>query len=198
MDYGLDAATLPPGAIYITEFLSREEEEAIKDRLDAGEWSNTLKRRVQHFGYLYDYRARAVTADAYLGRLPEWLEMFAERLVARGYFVDLPDQVLANEYLPGQGISAHVDCVPCFDDTIVSISLLSQCEMVFRERSSSRSLAMLLHPRSGILLKGASRYDWTHEIPARKSNVTDGTKVNRGRRISLTFRKVTQATGKPF
>jgi alkylated DNA repair dioxygenase AlkB len=198
MDYALDGATLPPGAIYITEFLSREEEEAIKDRLDAGEWSNTLKRRVQHFGYLYDYRARAVTADAYLGRLPEWLEMFAERLVTRGYFVDLPDQVIANEYLPGQGISAHVDCVPCFDDTIVSISLLSQCEMVFRERSSSRSLAMLLHPRSGILLKGASRYDWTHEIPARKSDVTDGTKVNRGRRVSLTFRKVTQATGKPF
>ena len=26
MDHPLDAATLPPGAIYITEFLSREEE----------------------------------------------------------------------------------------------------------------------------------------------------------------------------
>lgn len=198
MDHALDAATLPPGAIYITEFLSREEEEAIKDRLDAGEWSNTLKRRVRHFGYLYDYRARAVTAEAYLGKLPPWLETLAERLVTRGYFVDLPDQVIANEYLPGQGISAHVDCVPCFDDTIISISLLSQCEMIFRERSSSRSLAVLLHPRSGILLKEASRYDWTHEIPARKSDAVDGTKVNRGRRISLTFRKVTQAAGKPF
>ncbi|WP_421580055.1 alpha-ketoglutarate-dependent dioxygenase AlkB [Shinella sp. M31] len=198
MDHALDAVSLPPGAIYITEFLSREEEETIKDRLDGGEWSNTLKRRVQHFGYLYDYRVRAITTDTYLGRLPEWLEMLAERLIARGYFVDLPDQVIANEYLPGQGISAHVDCVPCFDDTIISISLLSQCEMVFRERSSSRSLAVLLHPRSGILLKEASRYDWTHEIPARKSDVTDGTRVNRGRRISLTFRKVTQAIGKSF
>ncbi len=198
MDHALDAAPLPPGAIYITEFLSREEEKAIKDRLDAGEWSNTLKRRVQHFGYLYDYKARVVTPDAYLGRLPEWLETLAERLVARSHFADLPDQVIANEYLPGQGISAHVDCVPCFDDTIISISLLSQCEMVFRERSSSRSLAVLLHPRSGILLKGASRYDWTHEIPARKSDIVDDTKVDRGRRISLTFRKVIQATGKPF
>ncbi|EYR83381.1 alpha-ketoglutarate-dependent dioxygenase AlkB [Shinella sp. 838] len=198
MDHALDAATLPPGATYIPEFLSREEEEAIKDQLDAGEWSNTLKRRVRHFGYLYDYRARAVSADAYLGKLPPWLETFAERLVTRGYFVDLPDQVIANEYLPGQGISAHVDCVPCFDDTIISISLLSQCEMIFRERSSSKSLAVLLHPRSGILLKGAGRYDWTHEIPARKSDVVDDTKVNRGRRISLTFRKVIQATGKPL
>lgn len=64
MNHVLDAANLPPGVIYIREFLSREEEEAIKDRLDAGEWSNTLKRRVRHFGYLYDYRARTVTADA--------------------------------------------------------------------------------------------------------------------------------------
>lgn len=195
MDRALDAPHLPSGVIYISDLLSRGEEEAIKDRLDAGEWSNTLKRRVQHFGYLYDYRARAVTADAYIGKLPEWLETLAERLVARGYFVDLPDQVIANEYFPGQGISAHVDCVPCFNDTIISISLLSQCEMIFRERSSSRSLAVLLHPRSGILLKGAGRYDWTHEIPARKSDIVQGSKMERYRRISLTFRKVTRASG---
>ena len=195
MDRGLDAAALPPGVAYISDVLSREEEQAINDRLDAGEWSNTLKRRVQHFGYLYDYRARTVTADAYLGELPAWLETVAERLVTGGYFTDLPDQVIANEYFPGQGISAHVDCVPCFDDTIMSISLLSQCEMIFRERSGSRSLAVLLHPPSGILLKGAGRYDWTHEIPARKSDVVDGAKVERGRRISLTFRKVTRAAG---
>ncbi|MXN50282.1 alpha-ketoglutarate-dependent dioxygenase AlkB [Shinella sp. AETb1-6] len=198
MDHASDAVNLPSGAIYIREFLSRQEEGAIKDQLDAGEWSNTLKRRVRHFGYLYDYRARAVSADAYLGRLPPWLETLAERLVTRGYFVDLPDQVIANEYLPGQGISAHIDCAPCFDDTIISISLLSQCEMVFRERSGSRSIAVVLHPRSGIVLKGASRYDWTHEIPARKSDVVDGTKVDRRRRISLTFRKVIQTTGKPL
>ena len=198
MDRVLGAEALPPGVMYFPDFLSRGEEEAINNRLDAGEWSNTLKRRVQHFGYLYDYRARAVTADAYLGKLPEWLEILAQRLVTRGYFVEPPDQVIANEYLPGQGISAHVDCVPCFDDTIISISLLSQCEMIFREQSSSRSLAVLLQPRSGILLKGAGRYNWTHEIPTRKSDIVDGAKVGRGRRISLTFRKVTQVAGKPF
>ncbi|MBP2548111.1 alkylated DNA repair dioxygenase AlkB [Neorhizobium galegae] len=197
MDRILTAAGLPPGVLYVRDLLSGEEEEHIRDRLDAAEWSTTLKRRVQHFGYLYDYRARAVTADAYLGKLPEWLEALASRLVMYGYFADLPDQVIANEYLPGQGISAHVDCVPCFDDTIVSISLLSPCEMIFRERSSSRSLAVLLHPRSGVVLKGAGRYDWTHEIPARKSDVVGATKLDRGRRISLTFRKVVRATGTP-
>jgi alkylated DNA repair dioxygenase AlkB len=195
MDAILRAPRLPPGVLYFSDFLSCTEEETIRFRLDAGEWSNILKRRVQHFGYLYDYKARAVAADAYLGQLPEWLQIFAKRLVASGYCADQPDQVIANEYLPGQGISAHVDCIPCFSDTIISISLLSQCEMVFRERSSSRSLPVLLQPRSGIALTRAGRYEWTHEIPARKSDIVLGAKVERGRRISLTFRKVVHDAG---
>ncbi|MBO9655889.1 MAG: alpha-ketoglutarate-dependent dioxygenase AlkB [Agrobacterium tumefaciens] len=181
---------LPPYIIYFDGFLSPDEEVAVTDRLDAGEWSTELKRRVQHFGYRYDYKARAVTPDAYLGPLPPWLGVFAERLVADGYCRNVPDQVIANEYLPGQGISAHVDCVPCFDDTILSISLLSACEMVFRDLRGPEACGVVLHPRSGVLLSGSGRYDWTHEIPARKSDIVNGVKSARSRRISLTFRKV--------
>ncbi|KVK41369.1 DNA repair protein [Agrobacterium deltaense] len=190
MDRVTSLPLLPPGIVYFDGFLSPEEEAAVAHRLDAGVWSTELKRRVQHFGYRYDYKARAVTAEAYLGPLPPWLGVFAERLVTAGYCRDLPDQVIANEYLPGQGISAHVDCVPCFDDTIVSISLLSTCEMVFRELRGPAICGVLLQPRSGVLLRDAGRYGWTHEIPARKSDVVNGVKTARGRRISLTFRKV--------
>lgn len=190
MDRVTSLPLLTPGIVYFDGFLSPEEEAAIAHRLDAGVWSTELKRRVQHFGYRYDYKARAVTADAYIGPLPPWLGVFAERLVTAGYCRDLPDQVIANEYLPGQGISAHVDCVPCFDDTIVSISLLSTCEMVFRKLRGPAICGVLLQPRSGVLLRDAGRYGWTHEIPARKSDVVNGVKTARGRRISLTFRKV--------
>ena len=193
MQFTTDAAHLPPGVTYRRDILSPEEEKAICARLDAGEWSAVLKRRVQHFGYRYDYRARAVTAEAYLGRLPDWLHALGERLCAEGVLAAPPDQVIANEYLPGQGIRAHVDCVPCFGDAIVSISLLSSCEMIFRERGGARSLSLSLEPRSCLLLKGAGRYDWPHAIPARKSDLVGGIRVERGRRISLTFRKVIQA-----
>jgi hypothetical protein len=54
----------------------------------------------------------------------------------------------------------------------------------------SRLAAVLLRPRSVVSLTGAGRYGWTHEIPARKSDFMNGAKVDRGRRISLTFRKV--------
>ncbi|TWF53319.1 alpha-ketoglutarate-dependent dioxygenase AlkB [Neorhizobium alkalisoli] len=193
MNSVLIAPPLPPGIAYFQNFLSAVEEEALLARLDAGEWSNVLKRRVQHFGYRYDYKARTIAPDAYLGELPDWLAFFAERLVAGGHCNSLPDQAIANEYLPGQGISAHVDCVPCFDDTIVSVSLLSACEMIFRKTDGAQVLSVPLLPRSAIVLKDAGRYDWTHEIPARKSDLVDGMKIARGRRISLTFRKVIRA-----
>ncbi|MGV1956172.1 alpha-ketoglutarate-dependent dioxygenase AlkB [Agrobacterium sp. 22-214-1] len=190
MDRVTSPPLLPPGIVYFDGFLSPEEEAVVAHRLDADVWSTELKRRVQHFGYRYDYKARAVTAEAYFGPLPPWLGVFAERLVTTCYCRDLPDQVIANEYLPGQGISAHVDCVPCFDDTIVSISLLSTCEMVFRELHGPAICGVLLQPRSGVLLRDAGRYGWTHEIPARKSDIVNGIRTARGRRISLTFRKV--------
>ncbi|WP_395774269.1 alpha-ketoglutarate-dependent dioxygenase AlkB [Agrobacterium pusense] len=190
MDEAARQSLLPPGIVPFEGFLSPQEEAATATILDAGEWSTELKRRVQHFGYRYDYKARAVAPDAYLGPLPPWLGVFAKRLMKDGYCENLPDQVIANEYLPGQGISAHVDCVPCFDDTIVSISLLSACEMVFRDLHGPGTCGVVLHPRSGLLLMGSGRYDWTHEIPARKSDIVNGVKTVRSRRISLTFRKV--------
>ena len=184
------SANLPPGAVYWPSFISSEEEAGLVGHLDAGEWNTELRRRVQHFGYRYDYKARTVTSDSYLGPLPGWLRHFNERLVAKGLFASAPDQVIANEYQPGQGISAHVDCVPCFDDTIVSLSLLSQCEMVFRERLGGAKLMVVLEPCSAVVMTGAARYEWTHEIPARNSDGIDGINVPRARRISLTFRKV--------
>lgn len=181
---------LPSGATYTPDIFSREEADALVVGLDALTWSNELKRRVQHFGYRYDYRARTVTDDAWFGPLPDWIAPLCRRLVDRGLFEEVPDQVIANEYLPGQGSSAHVDCVPCFGGAIASLSLLSSCEMVFRRPASGERMALVLEPSSLLLMTGPARYDWTHEIPARLSDVIDGEKRPRGRRISLTFRNV--------
>lgn len=183
---------LPAGAEYVPNFLPQADQARLVDLLDQGTWNTELKRRVQHFGYRYDYRARAVMPNAYLGELPSWLSTLADQLVKLGYFAEVPDQVIVNEYDPGQGISAHVDCVPCFEDTIVSLSLLSNCEMVFRDRQSNERKAAILAPCSIVVLNGAARYDWAHEIPARKSDIVDGIRIARGRRVSLTFRKVTK------
>ena len=97
-----------------------------------------------------------------------------------------------NEYRPGQGISAHVDCEPCFGPVIASLSLGGSAQMVFRKRSTGERRSVILEPAMLLILSGEARYDWTHEIPARKSDVIDGVRQQRTRRVSLTFRTVTR------
>jgi alkylated DNA repair dioxygenase AlkB len=53
----------------------------------------------------------------------------AARLVADGHMAADPDQLLVNEYGPGPGITAHVDCLPCFGPVVCSHTLDSQCAM---------------------------------------------------------------------
>lgn len=183
-------AALPPGANYLTNFIATDLEAGLVEAIDQQIWIEDLKRRVQHYGYRYDYRARAVSRDAYLGPLPFWASDLANDLVSEDQFDRMPDQLIVNEYLPGQGISAHVDCVPCFGDAIVSISLLSSCEMVLRERGSGKKRSIVLEPRSALFLSGPARYEWTHEIPARQSDLIGGQRLARSRRLSLTFRTV--------
>ena len=82
------------------------------DRIDAagGEWRDDLSRRVQHYGWRYDYKARAITPDMHIGALPDWLQQLAQRLHDETNLFDrVPEQVIVNEYLPGQGIAMHTD-----------------------------------------------------------------------------------------
>src|SRR5690606_22327192 len=159
-------------------------------QIDQQTWLTDLKRRVQHYGYRYDYKARTVGNDAYLGPLPDWLSSLSKKLHDNGIFPSVPDQVIVNEYLPGQGISAHIDCVPCFAETIASLSLGSPCVMEFSNPKSAEKKSIVLEERSLIILSGPARYEWQHAIPARKSDIIDGIKTERARRVSLTFRNI--------
>jgi alkylated DNA repair dioxygenase AlkB len=114
----------------------------------------------------------------------------AYRLYDGNIISELPDQVIVNEYQPGQGISSHIDCVPCFTDTIISLSLGSACVMNFTGVPTGEKIPVLLEPRSIVVLKDDARYKWTHSIPARKVDHFYGQTITRERRVSLTFRKV--------
>ncbi len=174
------------GLAYFRELLSPAAQKRILDAIDAKPWQHDLKRRVQHYGYKYDYKARRVDPSMYVGPLPPFAVEVAERLLELGLVAEQPDQLIVNEYQPGQGITAHIDCEPCFKDTIVTISLGSVYEMdlIHAETQEVRSLTLELG--SALILAGDARYKWKHRIVARK---TDHGKP-RGRRVSLTYRNV--------
>ena len=119
------------GLRVINNFIVDSMEEALLTALDGEKWITDLKRRVQHYGYRYNYTARTVDRSLYLGALPDWSNAVADKLSHEG-FVSTPfDQLIVNEYMPGEGIAPHIDCVSCFEETILSLSLGSQAEMVF-------------------------------------------------------------------
>ena len=108
---GLQDVSTIPGLKFLEGFLTPDEQSYCVTRVDAAQdkWLNDLSRRVQHYGWRYDYKARAITPDMYIGALPDWLDDLAQRLYDEtGLFDRKPEQVIVNEYLPGQGIAMHM------------------------------------------------------------------------------------------
>ena len=185
------------GLWYIPDYITEDQHDWSLGRIEEQQWLDDLKRRVQHYGFKYDYKARKVNHDMRIGELPEWLNRLSHKLHKDGYMPEVADQVIVNEYERGQGISSHIDCEPCFKDTIVSLSLGSGCVMNFINKfDKSKKIPIWLAPRSLVVLSGEARYEWLHGIPARKSDVWDGQTHPRKRRVSLTFRKVIIETAK--
>ena len=193
---GLQEVAAVPGLQFLQGFLTPEQQAYCVQRVDAAadQWRNDLSRRVQHYGWRYDYKARAITPDMHIGALPDWLAQLAQKLYHEtGLFDRVPEQVIVNEYQPGQGIAMHIDH-PGFGPTVCTISLLDDWEMDFAANWRDKSPALL--PRgSCVLLAGDARSVWQHGIAPRKSEMLAQGRRPRQRRLSLTFRTVLNRDG---
>lgn len=172
------------GLGYRMDFLSLAEERALMDAADSEPWSSQWKRRTQYYGDRYG------ASDPNRGgrrEIPGWARPVIERLVDAEVFPRWPNQMGVNEYLPGQGIAAHVDHE---SGTVAIVSMGSGCVMDFQEKATARKESLWLAPRSLATLSGAARHDWTHAIAARRRDLCDGDSIPRARRISLTFRLI--------
>ncbi|XP_028275349.1 alkylated DNA repair protein alkB homolog 8 isoform X2 [Parambassis ranga] len=177
------SVTLPEGLVLVQDFVSPEEEALILSSVD---WSSTV--------------------DSVTGIPEECLPML-EQCVRNGHINVMPDQLTVNQYEAGQGIPPHVDTHSAFEDTILSLSLGAKTVMEFRH-PDGRAVAVVLPSRSLLVMKGESRYLWTHGITPRKFDMVPacdpqspaykpdlGTHSNltlskRGTRTSFTFRKI--------
>ncbi len=99
------------------------------------------------------------------------------------------DQLTINEYQPGSGIPPHTDSHAPFEEALISISLLSDIVMTFRNPITNVETNVLIPARSAFILTGESRYLWTHSISTRKIDRVQSGLLFRRRRVSLTYRK---------
>ena len=182
------------GLHYFHGFLDDDTQRNLIQRIDASPWRTDLDRRVQHYGWRYDYRTRAVTPDMDLGPLPTWVADVASLLYADTLLFDrIPDQAIVNEYWPGQGIALHADR-QCFGATVATLSLADDWEIRLRPvHGTSRDDRRLMLARgSALILTGESRSRWMHGIDKRKSEEAATGSRHRQRRLSLTFRTMIQ------
>jgi len=175
------APKLPPGLRYMSELMSRTEERRLVDHLQELEFKPFEfhgflgKRRIVSFGWRYDFSGGGLQkADD----IPRFLEPVRRRAAAFAMLKpgDL-QHVLVTEYQPGAAIGWHKDR-SIFGD-VIGISLVSSCTFRLRRKAGAgwQRASITLEPRSTYLLRGETRLEWEHSIPA----VTE-------LRYSITFR----------
>jgi len=177
----------PNGLKLITEFITPEEETLLIKKIDEQKWDTRLKRRTQHYGWEYSYTKGPLEKAE---PIPSWINFVTQKMIDLKYINEHPDQLIINEYMPGQGIGEHKDSTQ-FEETIISVSLASTCLFQFlKGYNSDITYDVFLQPRTMVIMKDESRYLWTHHIPARKIDIIDNHRKKRERRVSLTFRYV--------
>ncbi len=173
---------VPEGLAYQPEFLTPDEEAEVVAWIDEQPWDHGYARRRQFYGQSY-------RDPGHYTPVPSHFQVFAQRLFDQGLTLVVADHVLINEYLPGQGIAAHVDEMPNPESQVVTISLLDTYPMEFAHIGSGVKYEQWLERRSVAVMSGPSNRDWTHEILKRKADVvTGGGRRSRKRRISITYR----------
>ena len=191
-----------PGLYYIDDVFSAADCGTIVKNLDACQrWTpltgSKNSRMVQHYGYIYDYTSGKV--DQKCDPIPNFLTPMRDVLQYICSELKLMDekyefnQCIVNNYEPGQGISRHVDAA-AYGHVIGCYTLGSGATMMFTS-PNSETHAVYVQPGSLYLMVGDkntlnARYDWSHQMDGRKSDVVNGKRVPRGRRISVTFRNV--------
>jgi alkylated DNA repair dioxygenase AlkB len=135
------------------------------------------KRRVLSFGWHYDFGERTLREAE---PMPDFLLPVREHAAAfAGLQPESLPHALVTEYGPGAAIGWHRD-KGVFGD-VVGVSLLAPCVFRLRRKSGTRweRYSLTVEPRSAYLLRGTSRTEWEHSIPAVEAL-----------RYSITFRTV--------
>ena len=169
---------LPEGFSYAASLLDEAEEQSLLAEIKALPFRDFKfhgfvgKRRVVSFGWRYDFNGGGVSKTE---DMPNFLLPVREQAAA---FAKMPpsdlQQVLVTEY----GAGWHRDR-SVFGD-VIGVSLLARCTFRLRRKQGAPQRAnFTVEPRSVYLLRGPSRTEWEHSIPA----------VNT-LRYSITFRNV--------
>ncbi|XP_076761708.1 putative RNA/DNA demethylase ALKBH6 [Xylocopa sonorina] len=202
---------VPDLAIYIPNFITQEEENEIIKHVNGAplpKWTQLSHRRLQNWGGIP--HPKGMIAE----KIPSWLQRYVDKVISCNVFEKekLPNHVLINEYLPGQGIMPHSDG-PLFHPIVTTISCGSHTSLDFYKRlditeqhNPNLEFSLLLERRSLFILQGDLYHNYLHSIAEKDTDIiskstvknlsicgeqfSEGESLKRGTRLSLTIRHV--------
>jgi alkylated DNA repair dioxygenase AlkB len=174
-----------PGFSIRPNYLSPGEEEHLIAQVDSGPWQADLRRRIQQYGL--GYSSEHGDTPTWLRDFPAWLIPLATRVAADAALDRFPENCVVNEYIPPVGIGPHRD-YDAFGPTVACVSLGSDIIMDFVEPARGLRVPVHVPRRSFWVITGEARSLWQHGIAARLTDIIDGERCRRERRISITFR----------
>jgi alkylated DNA repair dioxygenase AlkB len=160
----------PQGFRYATALITESEERSLVESFHSlpfkeFEFQGFIgKRRVVSFGWRYDFNGGGFQR---IEPMPDFLLPLRDKAAAfAGIAPGALEHALLTEYRPGAAIGWHKDR-SVFDD-VIGISLVSPCTFRFRRRRENgwERHSVTMEPRSVYLLRGPSRTEWEHSIPA--------------------------------
>jgi alkylated DNA repair dioxygenase AlkB len=161
----------PKGFTYDTDFITVEEENELINQIKNVELKNLnfqgyeAKRKVASFGFDWSFEKRLLTKGKPIPKEFEWLLT----KVGLKFNIEISkiSELLLTEYPNEAVINWHRDAPPF--DTIIGISLLSNCTFRFRphDKTKQNRKSITSFPvvrRSIYVMKDEARSEWEHSI----------------------------------
>ncbi|RYE26618.1 MAG: alpha-ketoglutarate-dependent dioxygenase AlkB, partial [Sphingobacteriales bacterium] len=170
-----------PGLFIYPDFISEELEKQLLTEIDQQIWIVDYKRRLQYYGYRNELDA-PYDLIAFPIAMPPQIHVLSKTIVQQKLLDSQPDQVIINEYTPGEGIIPHKDR-NYFENQICGVNLRSGCIMRFVKDRTRETIDLEIPRRSIYIMQDDARKKWKHGIPPRKKDNIKGNLQHRERRV---------------
>jgi len=171
--------TAVPGLFLYPDFIDETREQQLLNEIDSQIWVVDYSRRLQYYGYRNELE-KPYDLVSFPVPMPAQIYQLSQEITEQNILLEQPDQVIINEYIPGEGIKPHKDR-NYYENQICGVNLGSDCIMRFINEKEMQTIDLEVPRRSLYLMQDDARKKWSHGIPPRKKDNINGNIYHRQR-----------------
>ncbi len=178
----MNSQKVPLGLHIIEEYISEETEQYILSELSKRGDKNFNKNPAPQWGIFSPNDPPGMKLDEFQTFCFQLSSKFKEE----GLTLEKFNSCIAGEFSPGDGFNPHIDSVEMIGESIITLNLGTGIGLEFG--LGEEKFEVFYPARSLAVMRGLSRYYYTHAISRRDFDIVDGQKIPRGKRIGMIWR----------